>query len=323
MSNTAFINGLLAPFEPTLPLEQLVIEVNNLYHAAEADQYDRRHPEVFEQLPPLWRQMLDGAGERLGESPWQVLDFGCGTGFEAGQLVARVEPRRLAQLTCYDPSPEMLARARERIGPLVPTAVFAEQFAAARAHAPYNVLLTNSLWHHLPDPQETLRSLEEILAPGAIWLAGHEPSRRFYANPECARLFRTYKKERRYRRFLSPTRCFGKLRDMFFGPAVRAARQATQRGLFRRRPTAMAINRLVDFHVAHSVEEAGVGRGFDFEELRENLRGRWELLRVFTYSYLGPIGTARLPAAWRLRCQALGERFPYDGANFCCVWRKM
>ncbi|NJK52294.1 MAG: hypothetical protein HC936_04730 [Leptolyngbyaceae cyanobacterium SU_3_3] len=47
MTNTDFITTVLAPYQPQLPMEELVLEVNRLYHAVEAQDYDDRHPEVM------------------------------------------------------------------------------------------------------------------------------------------------------------------------------------------------------------------------------------------------------------------------------------
>ena len=41
-----------------------------------------------------------------------------------------------------------------------------------------------------------------------------------------------------------------------------------KQGLFGRRPTPHVIDRLVDFHVAHSAAEAAAGRGFDIDLLQ-------------------------------------------------------
>ena len=39
-----------------------------------------------------------------------------------------------------------------------------------------------------------MREVEQLLAAGCVWLAGHEPSRRFYANAECTRALAAYRR---------------------------------------------------------------------------------------------------------------------------------
>jgi hypothetical protein len=77
---------------------------------------------------------------------------------------------------------------------------------------------------------------------------------------------------------------------------------------------------MVDFHVAHSAAEAASGRGLDFRELERDFAGVWSLHRLNTYAYMGPFLEEDLPSKWVRTCQALREKYPLDGANFCAVW---
>jgi len=49
----------LQHYGTTQPLPVLVAELNKLYHEHEALGYDDTHPEIFEQLPPLWEAMIE------------------------------------------------------------------------------------------------------------------------------------------------------------------------------------------------------------------------------------------------------------------------
>lgn len=326
MGNTNLMTGILAPFQPQLPLEELVLEVNQLYHAVEARDYDQRHPEVREQLPPLWQEMIDQAHLNRQPEQWRILDFGCGTGFEAEQLIRNLPQGSIGQLICYDASPEMLAQCRANIAPLCPTARFTSNLRAIPTEQPFNLLVTNSLLHHLPDPLATIHGLSSLLDQEAFWLAGHEPSSRFYRNQECQKLYNLFLQERQWRKFLSPERYLQRLRQAFgleSNPANRAAKEAFRKGLFKQKPSALAIGRLVDFHVAHSLEEATSGRGFDIELMQTDFAADWQLVWLKTYSFMGAFYEGSLPKHWQQSCYNLGQRFPKDGANFCTIWRRV
>jgi hypothetical protein len=71
---------ILEPFGPELPIPELVIELNRIYHAIEAPTYDATHPEIHQQLPPVWRALLEEVTQLVKE-PLRILDFGSGTGF--------------------------------------------------------------------------------------------------------------------------------------------------------------------------------------------------------------------------------------------------
>src|SRR6185295_8895046 len=93
---------------------------------------------------------------------------------------------RIAKLVCYDPCERMLARCRERISDAIPCAEFVNE---APKGGSYNLLLTNSVLHHLPDPVKEFRRLAALMERAAVWISGHEPSKRYFTNPDCRRLF--------------------------------------------------------------------------------------------------------------------------------------
>ncbi|MBA4016154.1 MAG: hypothetical protein C0483_03090 [Pirellula sp.] len=321
----------LQPFEPRLPLDRLVVEVNKIFHAFEARDYDRRHPEIHQQLPAYWQEMIAQAGIAPRPGGWRILDFGCGTGFASEQILQHLPAEQITSLVCYDLSPEMVDRCREKIAPQFPAAQFICDAASLAAGGPFDLLLTNSLLHHLPDPQATVRQLTEQLAPGALWLAGHEPSSRYYKNPDCLNLYRRYsetaksRRGERWWRGLTPAALgtrWHKTLSKFRSPKRLTARAAYKQGLFGRRPTPHVIDRLVDFHVAHSAAEATAGRGFDIDLLQAELCGQWQLRWVHSYSFMGTFAEARLPREWQQECRRLADDFPQDGANLCALWSR-
>lgn len=305
-------------FQPQVPLSSLVEQVNNIYHAFGASQYDREHPEIHRQLPPIWDEMI--ARLPQGRS-WSVLDFGCGTGFEANLLLSRLG-EKVAKLIAYDPSSEMIGICRTRLKRF-PQAAFCLGMEELHSLGPFNLLITNSLLHHLPKIGETIESLMPTVTSDALWLAGHEPSARFYRNDECLKLLEGYRLYHRRMKWLEFGNYTTKVR-MLFGnhPLNATARAAHKRGLFLRVPSSLVIDRIVDFHVAHSVSEAAEGRGLDIEKMQAAFQRDWVLDWSKTYSFLGPHSYARVPNKWVEKAQLLGSRFPADGANFCTIWKR-
>jgi SAM-dependent methyltransferase len=326
MHGDSHIQRLIAPFGPRRPPYDLVVDINLLYHAAEAPRYDKSHPEIFDQLPRLWELMVEQAIPCLPQHPLHVLDYGCGTGFAATQVLSLLGTDRIAQITCYDPSPEMLERCRMRFR----HSSFKIRFCASEAawasdQVPkIDLILTNSLLHHLPNPISLMQDLRQRLGAAAAWIAGHEPSRRFYDNPECVAVWRRFRRARKLHNLLSPRVYWDhvsrRLR-LSSDPATIAAQRAYKMGWFSRRPTPRMIDRLVDLHVAHSPEEAGDGRGLDFEHMAQEIENSWRLRWVHSYSFLGSIPESAAPERWRLEAANLLGRHPLDGANFCTVWQ--
>ena len=318
---TQYTADFLQPFEPQLPLLLLVERVNQIYHAHEAQDYDRLHPEIFSLLPEMWQDMLS---KLPTWNSLKILDFGCGTGFEANQVILTLG-NNIERITCYDLSSEMLSMCKKRLGGN-PKIRFTSNVPEIAAHAPYDVLLTNSLLHHLPDVDSTIQSLLPFLTADAFWLAGHEPSARFYQNSQCSALLNEYMGHQRWARLADPVSYFRKLKQVAgieSDPLRITGVIAYKEGLFRKIPSRVAIDRLVDFHVPHSSQEASTGRGFDFRRLEDEWRNDWSLEWTRTYSFMGHVKELALPRRWQQKARRLAECFPNDGANFCCIWKRI
>lgn len=326
MSADKHLARLLAQYGPTRPFDELVVEINCAYHAIEAASYDVRHPEIFGQLPSIWRTMFAQIRSSLPERPLTVVDYGCGTGFASSQVLEQLEAHRIRELICFDPSAEMLSRCQAKLGRVsFPVRFCTRESDVAKGAAPkIDLLLTNSLLHHLPDPVAIARGMRARMSDSGIWLAGHEPSARYYRNIECTALWRRFERSRRFRNMLSPL-AYWRLgrRALGFGkdPASATARHAFARGLFRRMPTPSTIDRIVDLHVAHSPEEVAAGRGLDIDQLANAMSAAWRLRWMTSYSFLGATAESEAAASWRRDAEALALRHPRDGANFCAVWQ--
>jgi SAM-dependent methyltransferase len=306
----------LAGCDPQVPLEQLVERVNEIFHSFAARRYDREHPEIHQQLPPIWAEMI---AQLPGASSWNALDVGCGTGFESNLLLNSIG-NRVTQLTAYDPSAEMIAHCRNRLGRF-PQVSFCSRIEETYGRGPFNLLLTNSLLHHLPNIEQTVSCLLPYLSEDAVWLAGHEPSARFFRNDECLRLLEKYRRFRRYARWLVARNYAVQLRQLLRPNPLRAtAEVAFERGLFRKRPSPAVIDKLVDFHVLHAGDDLSDGRGLDISRMQAWFMADWHLRWSKSYSFLGPYPYARTPGKWVKRARLLEEKFPADGANLCMVW---
>jgi SAM-dependent methyltransferase len=327
----------LQHYGTTQPLPVLVAELNKLYHEHEALGYDDTHPEIFEQLPPLWEAMieqfyglrrgteLDGGSER--QDHLRILDLGCGTGFEARQCLMAFGAHRVDRMVCYDPSPAMLGECRRALEPWHQQVEFVTDLSHLTAReGEFDLLITNSVLHHMVDPVRTIRQVAPWLSPRAVWLSGHEPSRRFFQNPGCSAVVRSYSVQHHWLRLLSLRNCTRRLlryARMLELPQDYAAKRAMHLAMFERRPPAWLVDKLVDFHVITSERELEQPKGLDFAELQEAFDGEWELVWRRTYSFLGPHYIGRLPAGWRREAQRLEAEYPDDGANCCLVWQRM
>lgn len=325
MNSLESLTRLTARYHPTSPLPEIVPQLNVWFHEYEASSYEQHHGEIFDALPQLWQAMLDQAFQLLSDRPLRVLDFGCGTGFAAAQALAHSSEHRIREIVCYDLSPEMLDGCRERFSG-DPRVQFTHHFDDVTAlPARFDLLLTNSILHHLPDPSAQIAQLVELLTEDGVWINGHEPSNRFLKNEECFRVFSNYQQQARWFRMLSPTvvyRALARALSLGDNPYARTADRAFEAGLFLKRPSERLISELVDLHVPRTPEDALLGRGFDLRDLSRELSDSWRLIWSQTYNFLGPVYEGSVGTRWREQCDELRRRFPDDGANYCALWQR-
>jgi SAM-dependent methyltransferase len=302
----------------------LVAELNRLYHEREAAVYECTHPEIFEQLPAKWLEMTTFADcLHAADGKLSVLDFGCGTGFEARQCLETFAANSVERMVCYDPSTHMLDQCRGTLAKWRNKVEFVGDLG--NLIGGFNLLLTNSVLHHLVDPVRAIREIEPLLTRAAVWLCGHEPSRRFVGNPECRSVLRRYRVRHQWQRLLSPSNYVRRLQrwaSVVELPEDYAARRAFEEALFERQPPGHLVGGLVDFHVIEDESALREEKGLDFRHLQAAFAGEWDLEWRRTYSFLGPHYEGRLPARWQRAARGLAEAYPDDGANCCLVWRR-
>ncbi len=124
-------------------------------------------------------------GDSLAERPGPILDLGCGPGNITFRL-ARALPGR--EIIGVDGSTAMIAKARDRQrrtedGERI-RFVEARLPSEALGRGAYAAVVSNSLLHHLPDPDVLWSSIAQAAAPGAPVFVG---DLRRPPSPEAAR----------------------------------------------------------------------------------------------------------------------------------------
>lgn len=321
------INNLsLEAYKPLKDKDAIIVEINRIFHKFDAQTYDKQHPEIFETLPPIYRDMCNFLPK---QKALNVLNFGCGTGFEAGQLLSNVS--NIDTLYCYDISTEMLQKCRQKYPPPITDGCsikYISDLSEIPADIKFDVLVTNSLLHHLPEPFETIDDLTKYMADDCHYIMGHEPSARFFKNTEVAKKVAELRKERFASKNLNRLLSFRNyplyMKAILF-PKTDSYRQtaleSVKAGLFGVTPPRAVIGRIIDCNVPHNLESALNGIGFDF--LNIPLNNEWDLLYSKTYNFTkNNAPYSKLIYKEQRLYDELFTQYPNDGLNFCCLWRK-
>ena len=102
----------------------------------------------------------------------RVLDVACGTGVLFGDYLAR----GAAEITAIDISPEMVKRAREKF-PQQNVHILCGDVETAALSGGYDCIMVYNAFPHFPDPENLIRVLSALLAPGGTLSVAHGMSR--------------------------------------------------------------------------------------------------------------------------------------------------
>lgn len=111
--------------------------------------------------------------------PFRVLDVGCGTGALAEHVLTSLPA---VELSGVDISPEMLRRARRRLGDRA-SFVLGDSERLPFADGAFEAIICNDSFHHYPDPARAAFEMWRVLRPGGVLIIGDvwqpQPARAF------------------------------------------------------------------------------------------------------------------------------------------------
>lgn len=293
----------------------LVLRVNELFHDLEGAAYADVHPEIFEAELKRWDSLL---AKRLTPMPrpLRCVDVGCGTGFVSERLFTHL--RSGDSLVCADISDVMLGICRNRFtkndkGVTVSTLKMSDE-TLALPDASADVVLLNSVLHHVPDAEKFLAELARVLAPGGVLMIGHEPNVRFWQSaflPANYALLRALAPKRIAATVLKKTGLYGSVVKEKPDPLLDELNAKLIGEKLIDEPLSRAdVSRLVD---VHSPTAGGVRRdeGFDPYTMFDDAPMRD--IAVETYSHLSKLSDK---PALRWYDQLLRLLLPRSGAIF-------
>jgi len=318
-----------------MPALEFIQVVSNTYHAIEAENYVRVRHALFPRsgsYKDLKSALIQCKRHLPG--PITILNIGCGAGYEAGVLREIFESDDVRRIVLTDISPDMVHNAKTRLASLYHNSAFQIGSIEHLQVGVFDLVMTHSLVHHIADLSRFFKAVSKATATGKYYVMAHEPSSRFYRNPECVWAYdevRTSEERRKMlTKWLDPRRWIGKLRRM-----IRPTE--TDRGLYQKMNdrlradygftgnlTSREIEKLVDIHSPCNLPgDFSIGfDGFDWEQLHQWFLEEFELVQVWTSDYMGGTNPSRLPVRWQQVNDALAEKHPLDGSNFTVLWRK-
>jgi 2-polyprenyl-3-methyl-5-hydroxy-6-metoxy-1,4-benzoquinol methylase len=300
--------------------------LNLAFHKSESSVYDSIHRDMWASLPQQFALLVSdylASSEELG-SNIRVLDVGCGTGLASELLLDTQIGERVAEIDLLDTSPEMLERARHRASTwrVKTTAIHGGIKSIAERSRRYDLIMTCSVLHHIPDLSEFLRDIRHLQAHHGIFMHLQDPNGDSLNDDllqERTNELKRYERPfipKRLRR-LAPRNVIRRIRRKFANTKDedyigRVNKQLIDSGLTREPMTARDIWSVTDIHV-HD------GEGISIKALSGLLRD-YRMISARSYAFFGKV-ISELPAGFKEREQQLIEASALNGLEIAGLWK--
>lgn len=306
-----FLRDIMERRGATCSPEEFQQAVNVTFHRFEAEVYDEIHQDMWRSLPEQIEFLVAAAaakgyprGERL-----RLLDIGCGTGLATDCLLASAAGPRVADIVLLDTSRPMLDRAAARAQSWPAPARCVEGLLASAEPGPFDIVITSSVLHHVPDIAEFLAGVSQRQQPGGLFLHIQDPNADAAGDPELERRSNQMAARRppEWRERLTAKRIGGRLKRLLTGAPPddyisKTLRQLVADGVVREPLTVSELYRITDIHVHN-------GAGISLRRIGDQLAG-YEPAAARAYGFFGEMPSTLPPdlAAEERRLAASGAR---------------
>ena len=167
------------------PLREQIHQANVSVHRVEAKYYELLHPEVYSRKEQQRvRRQLEAINQQIKNNQKKALDVGAGTGNLTGKLLEMGY-----KVTATDISPEMCGILKKKYAKYIPEKLRVlnapiEELSFNKEE--FDLIVSYSVLHHLPDYQSALTTLCGFLKKGGVIYIDHEASPYYWqveANP--------------------------------------------------------------------------------------------------------------------------------------------
>jgi 2-polyprenyl-3-methyl-5-hydroxy-6-metoxy-1,4-benzoquinol methylase len=299
--------------------EQFQSAVNVTFHNFESQVYDALHQDMWDSLPRQFSLLVDDCMHRYRNAPakMRVLDVGAGTGLATDCLLRTAFGPRIASVNLLDTSPSMLDRASARSAKWnVRVRTRNGLISDVPQGEEYDLIVTCSVLHHVPDLESFCKEVRRIQAPGGIFLHLQDPNPEFLEKkaPDTGNVQR--KMLEQIARF-TPKRVWGRIKRQLTGTQgddyiSRTNRALVETGIIRAPLTVEDLFAITDIHVH---DERGISIGAMRGWLPE-----YEFLSQRSYAFFGTLAS-HLTGEQRIREEELSSKNDLTGAYVGAAWR--
>lgn len=294
--------------------------VNVAFHQNESQVYDELHADMWESLPREFGILAADclAAGAPASTDIHMLDIGCGTGLASDSLLKSKLGPRIRQITLLDTSSAMLQRARARAeGWGVPFTIH-EGLLNTLPPQPYDLIVTCSVLHHVPDVSAFLRDVKDRQSPGGVFMHLQDPNGETVNSITLAARRRQVATDLpEWMQRLAPSRILGRLYRELTGNQgedyiSKTNRELIRLGVLTNPLTVRELFSITDIHVQD-------GEGISIRGISPFMSA-YALISQTYYGYFGALAST-LPARLRREEDSLSAKRDPDGMFLAAAWK--
>lgn len=316
----SIIRGIMDRHGVRCSVEDFHRSVNVVFHDFESEIYDREHRDMWESLPKQFELLVEDWLRCGPPAPAEIrlLDIGCGTGLASDCLLKSAIGERIKTIDLLDTSRSMLRQAAARASGWKAPAVCHEGFLNVLPPGRrYDLIVTCSVLHHVPDLPEFLADVSGLQAPGGVFLHLQDPNGDFLGDPELRRRMARSPVAERLRRF-TPRRIIRRIYRELTGTQGQDYLSKTNRALIESGVVATPLS----VHEIFSITDIHVqdGEGISITGMK-SLLPDYACLSQRSYGFFGKLWSD-LPKRRQRIEEDLIARLALNGLHIGALWRK-
>jgi 2-polyprenyl-3-methyl-5-hydroxy-6-metoxy-1,4-benzoquinol methylase len=295
--------------------------VNLVFHKFESRHYDRIHRNMWESLPRQFGLLVDDYLRRhLPKTGLSVLDVGCGTGLSSELLTQTRLGSYIGTIDLVDTSPEMLDVCRRRRS-RVARRLIRGTIDDVAASPEYDVVLSCSVLHHIPELARFTRAIAARQKPGGVFLHLQDPNADYHDDVALRRRVAELRasgggRVARVLKRVRPARLAAAALHRVAGIGHRGYidqinHHLLRAGIVQERLTAAELWSITDLHEHH-------GRGISISEMAR-LLPEYDLVSSRSYAFWGEL-ESDLPRRFRRTERELSEQRSPEGSRVGALW---
>jgi len=300
--------------------EEFHAAVNVAFHQNESEVYDEIHRDMWNSLPREFALMAADCAAAGFPSAEQIkmLDIGCGTGLASDSILKSVLGPRIREITLLDTSSSMLKRAQQRAANWGVAVTAHEGLLDTLPLNKYDLIVTCSVLHHVPDVPAFLDQVRDRQAAGGVFIHLQDPNGEMLSSPVLQeRTKQVASRLPEWAARLKPSRILGRLYRELTGKQGQDYISKTNRDLLSRKvlTTPLSVPELFSITDIHVMD----GQGVSIARMRQWMPSH-ELVSERSYGYFGQLAS-ELPPRWRQEENALSTRRDPAGMFIAGAWK--